>query len=102
MIKDDTKKAVCQGKNANLDRALAYHQMGLAVIPMRENGDEKKPYVRWGKYREKLPTAQEIRAWWSKWPEANIGIITGSISGLFVLDVDSQEARDFAIEKGLP
>lgn len=102
MVNNDTKKAGCQGKNANLDRALAYRRMGLAVIPMREKGQEKKPYVRWGEYQKKLPTEQEIRDWWSKWPDANIGIVTGSISRLFVLDVDSQEAHDFAIEKGLP
>ena len=61
MVNDDTKKAVCQGKKANLDRALAYRQMGLAVIPLRENGAERKPYIRWGKHREKLPTFQDIR-----------------------------------------
>jgi hypothetical protein len=61
MVNNDTKKAVCQKKNANLDRALGYRRMGLAVIPMREKGQEKKPYVRWGKLREKLPTFQDIR-----------------------------------------
>ncbi len=29
-----------------------------------------------------------IRAWWAMWPEANIGLATGAVSGLFVLDVD--------------
>ena len=29
-----------------------------------------------------------IRAWWHRWPWANIGIATGAGSGFFVLDVD--------------
>jgi len=30
----------------------------------------------------------EIRSWWQMWPNANIGIATGDVSGFFVLDVD--------------
>jgi hypothetical protein len=30
----------------------------------------------------------QIRRWWSRWPEANIGIPTGERSGLLVLDID--------------
>ena len=29
-----------------------------------------------------------IKAWWNKWPDANIGIATGARSAIFVLDVD--------------
>ena len=31
---------------------------------------------------------QKIKRWWSRWPEANIGIATGEPSGLLVIDVD--------------
>lgn len=30
----------------------------------------------------------QIRAWWSRWPAANIGVATGPASGLLVLDID--------------
>lgn len=30
-----------------------------------------------------------IRRWWSRWPDANIGIPTGERSGLLVLDIDA-------------
>jgi len=30
----------------------------------------------------------QIAAWWRKWPDANIAIATGSVSGLWVLDLD--------------
>ncbi len=29
-----------------------------------------------------------IRDWWSRWPDANLGVVTGADSGLLVLDVD--------------
>lgn len=31
---------------------------------------------------------ETVRAWWQKWPQANIGVATGEASGLVVLDVD--------------
>lgn len=34
-----------------------------------------------------------IREWWSRWPQANIGIACGEKSGIFVLDVDMKESR---------
>ena len=35
-----------------------------------------------------------IRTWWKKFPEANIGIATGAVSGLVVLDVDPRHEGD--------
>jgi putative DNA primase/helicase len=34
-----------------------------------------------------------IKAWWSKWPDANIGIATGRSSGIFVIDVDGDVGK---------
>ncbi|WP_395819701.1 bifunctional DNA primase/polymerase [Archangium minus] len=31
---------------------------------------------------------EQIAAWWRIWPDANVGVVTGSQSGVFVLDVD--------------
>ena len=38
----------------------------------------------------------DIARWWRTWPDANIGIRTGSASGLVVLDVDVKDDRDGA------
>lgn len=35
-----------------------------------------------------------IRRWWTRWPHANIGIVTGKPSGFFVLDVDPRHGGD--------
>lgn len=32
----------------------------------------------------------QIQEWWTRWPFANVGIVTGPASGLFVLDVDDK------------
>jgi hypothetical protein len=31
----------------------------------------------------------QIKAWWDQWPDANVGIATGPVSGIVVLDVDA-------------
>lgn len=36
----------------------------------------------------------EVRSWWNRWPEANVGIATGPASGLLVLDVDLPDGPD--------
>lgn len=37
--------------------------------------------------------AEQIRAWWRIWPDANVGIATGATSGLVVVDVDGPEGE---------
>ena len=34
-----------------------------------------------------------IKAWWKRWPDANIGIATGPTSDIFVLDVDGNVGK---------
>lgn len=38
--------------------------------------------------------SEQITAWWRQWPEANIGVRTGFISGIVVLDIDSYAGGD--------
>jgi hypothetical protein len=79
-----------------LDRALALLARGFSVIPVplprpgvpkNTPGDGKTPAIKWGEYRQRHPTEAEIRAWFAT--EQNIGIITGAISDLVVVDADS-------------
>ena len=34
---------------------------------------------------------EQIRNWWTRWPYANIGIVTGKVSGIVVVDVDPEK-----------
>lgn len=36
---------------------------------------------------------EQIEKWWAKWPNANIGIPTGNINSLFVIDIDGAKGR---------
>lgn len=75
-----------------LDRALQYAGRGWHVFPLRPRG--KLPIVAKrnggnGFYDATTDRAQ-IVAWWTQWPDANIGLATGA-SGLTVLDIDGPE-----------
>jgi Bifunctional DNA primase/polymerase, N-terminal/AAA domain/Primase C terminal 1 (PriCT-1) len=69
-----------------------YQAHGLSVIPIHPR--EKTPLIQWQQYQSRRATEKETTAWWSKWPDANVGIVTGAISGLAVVDLDSVEAKD--------
>ena len=72
-----------------LQAALHYREKGFSVIPIRP---DKKPFTQWTEFQRRLATEAEIRAWWDKWPGANVGIVTGEISGVFVVDCDNEDA----------
>jgi hypothetical protein len=68
-----------------LEAAVAYAGRGLPVFPC--NG--KVPLTEHG-FQDASADMETVLAWWTRWPEAAIGIPTGAVSGLFVLDVDVQ------------
>jgi hypothetical protein len=70
--------------------AVSYLGRGWVPIPLTPHG--KEPLISRKEYQKRLPTAEEVRGWWKRWPDANIGNVTGSVSGLVVIDLDSLEA----------
>lgn len=75
-----------------LDAALRYRELGWSVIPMKK--EDKIPHVKWKKYQTELPTEEDLKHWFSKWPDANIALICGNLSGVFALDFDDQAALE--------
>ena len=69
----------------NLERALAYIEQGWAVFPLVPN--TKRPLTRNG-FKDASNSADVVRKWWEATPDANIGIATGQMSGVVVVDVD--------------
>jgi len=47
----------------------------------------KHPLVARGLH-EATTDVEAVAAWWARWPAANIGVATGTISGIAVVDVD--------------
>lgn len=72
-----------------LSHALKYAQAGYSVIPVKQ---DKVPYVQWEPFQKEKANEEQIRQWWKKWPSANIGLVTGEISDLFVIDADTPKA----------
>ena len=81
-----------------LATALAYRSRGWSLVPVQRQ--EKKPLVPWKHYQTTLPSNEEIEQWWTQYPDANIGIVTGRISDLIVVDID--QGADIASLPSLP
>lgn len=77
-----------------LDAALEYAARGWAVFPLVER--DKVPKVAGG-FKVATTDAEQIRAMWERFPQCNVGIATGSMSGGLVvidLDVDDERGKD--------
>ena len=72
--------------NTLLESVLELWRSGFSVIPVQPGG--KRPLVPWVEYQSRRPTEEEIHQWWQQHPNANIGIVTGKISRIVVIDLD--------------
>lgn len=68
------------------DEALKYAKGGFSVIPI---GKDKKPTIPWKKYQSEKASEAQIKEWFDESSEFNIGIVTGKISGIVVVDVEA-------------
>lgn len=74
-----------------LDAALNYLKKGFSLIPV--NPANKKPFTKWEEFQKHRPTSDEISLWWKDHPKAMVGIVTGKLSGLCVVDIDEPEFK---------
>ncbi len=79
--------------------ALKYLAMGVSVIPLRPR--DKTPLISWQEFQTRLATVDEATKWWTQTPDANIGIVTGRISRLAVVDLDGAEGIAYGLSLGL-
>jgi hypothetical protein len=77
--------------------ALDYLSRGWSVIPIRKR--EKRPAIRWQSFQHDCPSEQDVHGWFSRWPKANVAIVTGAVSGIVVLDVDTQYGGGDSLEQ---
>ena len=99
-----------------LDAALVHARRGWPVLPLYEpvtpepggpvgcscgkagcGNIGKHPRCDHGLKDATIDEAQ-IREWWAKWPEANIGVPTGAVSGMVVIDIDPRHGGDVSLE----
>jgi len=73
-----------------LAAALEYAKHNVPVFPCKPRG--KEPLTPHG-FKDATTDPSRIREYWGRWPDANIGIPTGPVSGLFVVDCDASRHR---------
>jgi hypothetical protein len=66
-----------------------YLARGFSVIPVID----KKPCIDWKQFQKKAMTVIEFQKLFEIYKPTGIAIITGEISGITVVDVDSEEAN---------
>lgn len=93
---------VCDGSTEAkkvLNAAMQYRAMGLSIIPV---GKDKKPFIKWEEFQKHIVSEDEIKLWFQKWPNANIGIVTGIISGMAIIDIDEPEQAKPVLDTLIP
>lgn len=90
--------------NPLFNAALSYAQRGWHIFPVhsivngqctcggRENCNPGKHPMTLNGFKDATTDPDVIRHWWMSFPYANIGIRTGEISNLLVVDCDGQDA----------
>lgn len=73
------------------EAALFYAQQGLAVFPLKPRS--KQPATNNG-FKAATTDPDRIAEWWDQYPDSNVGIATGKVSGgLVVIDLDIDEDK---------
>ena len=90
------RKAGGAASGLSLKAALDYGRLGWSVIPVEPRG--KRALVRWQAFQYRRADVPEIAEWFRRWPDANIAIVTGIVSGLVVLDLDPRHGAHASLE----
>lgn len=69
-------------------QARKYAALGWSVIPIPLGA--KAPVIKWDEFQQRHPTDEELNKWFGK-DDSNLGIVTGKISNLSVLDADGDD-----------
>ena len=69
---------------------------GFSLVPIPPG--DKRPAVKWKEFQSRRPTHDELESWFGGPTNYNVGIVTGAVSGIVVLDCDSPDAVTWADE----
>lgn len=84
---------------SKLDYALQASKEGWSVIPLHSN--KKTPARPWKQRQVEPFNPDNIKEMWATDPDYNIGIVTGRLSGISVLDVDGKKGFDSLNDAGI-
>ncbi len=79
--------------------AHAYRKIGWNVIPLYNNS--KAPTIKWKELVTRQSTDEEFNNWFDN-PVTGLGVITGKVSGIVVIDEDSYKENGLKFEIQTP
>ena len=80
--------------------AHGYWTRGWSVLALPPG--QKAPTSSWKMRQTQRLNPFAIAMWWTQRPDANLGIVTGRVSGLVVVDLDHAWADVFVAEPTVP
>lgn len=85
-------RLLAPGADRSLGRVVGdLASAGVPVFPCVPG--QKRPLTARG-FHDATTDLAQITQWWARWPEANLGLPTGAVSGVVVVDVDVREHID--------
>jgi archaellum biogenesis ATPase FlaH len=78
--------------NPVVEQALGYLHRGFSVIPLSPMSKIPPKGFEWARYQKGPASEDDVRQWFTGWPDANLGIVTGAVSGIVVVDCDNKDA----------
>ncbi len=73
--------------------ALRFAAAGCSVVPVMADGSKRPGIGSWKEYQSKMPTADELQAWFKD--AKGVGLITGKISGnLEMMELEGRAVAD--------
>lgn len=98
-------------KKTMIDYALMYAERGWPVVPFYTPDEQGRcsclniacpsigKHPRTGNGVSDATTDPHvIQGWWTRWPDANIGVSTGKVSGIVALDIDPRNGGDESLD----
>lgn len=85
--------------NPVYDAAIAFHNAGCCVVPVREDGT-KAPVGTWKQYQTQRSTPADLDTWFGNGQAQGFGIVCGAVSGGFeMLEVEGRAVADGFIQR---
>ena len=103
-MSDETK----QWRDALYNASVEAIDRGWCVIPLSLEG--KKPLISWKKFQTEPTTQDQLDDWFDNGVMTeggnrvtlfNMALVTGAISGVIVLDCDTEKAVQFAVKNDM-
>lgn len=83
--------------DVNLNAATAYTQMlGWRIFPIHYKS--KVPITKHG-FKDATNDIEQIKRWWSQYPKAGIGLPTGEINNITVIDIDPRNGGHISFDR---